>query len=152
MGRELEDLHLGIVRGEQHLAAAVAVEVGDERRREAVHVVLDREPVVRQVVPRLPEREVALVLPEEEGDGSARVPDRIGEGGGGLTWSKKKTVKAARRRMPRSRFRILAAARSSGDRPPKGSRRGRGRRKQSVPAAATAGVRGREEESERGGK
>ena len=130
MGRELEDLDLGVVHGEQHLAATVAVEVGEERRREAVHVVLDREPVVRQVVPRLPKREVALVLPEEEGDGSARVPDRIREGGGGgLTWSKKKTVKAARRRMPRSRFRILAAARSSGDLPPEGSRRGRGRRK-----------------------
>ena len=47
MGRELEDLDLGIVRGEQHLAAAIGVEVGDERRREAVHVVLDQEPVVR---------------------------------------------------------------------------------------------------------
>ena len=32
VGQELEDLHLGIVRGEQHLAAAVAVEVGDEWR------------------------------------------------------------------------------------------------------------------------
>ena len=81
MGWELEDLHLGIVCGEQHLAAAIAVEVGDERRREAVHVVLDREPVVRQVVPRLLEREVTLVLSVVEGDGSARVPDRIGEGG-----------------------------------------------------------------------
>ena len=101
---------------------------------------LDREPVVRQVVPHLPEREVALVLPEEEGDRSASVPDRIGEGGGGgLTWSKKKTVKAARRRMPWSRFCLLAAARSSGDRPPRISER-EGRRKQSVPAAATAGV------------
>ena len=55
MGRELEDLGLGIVRGEQHLAATVAVEVGDERRWEAVHVMLDREAIVRQVVPRLPE-------------------------------------------------------------------------------------------------
>ena len=32
VGQELEDLHLGIVRGEQHLAAVVAIEVGDERR------------------------------------------------------------------------------------------------------------------------
>ena len=38
MCQELEDLHLGIVHGEQHLMAAVAVEVGDERRQEAVHV------------------------------------------------------------------------------------------------------------------
>ena len=30
VGWELEDLHLGIVRGEQHLATAVAIEVGDE--------------------------------------------------------------------------------------------------------------------------
>ena len=82
MGWELEDLHLGIVRGEQHLVAVVAIEVCDERRKEAVHVVLDQEPVVRQVVPRLSEREVALVLPEEEGDGSASVPDRIREGEG----------------------------------------------------------------------
>ena len=67
------------------------------------------------------------MLPEEEGDGSARVPDRIGEGGGGggLTWSEKKTAKAVRRRMPRSCFCILAATRSSGDLPPEGSRRGR---------------------------
>ena len=107
MGRELEGLDLSIVRGEQHITAAVAVEVGNEWRLEAAHVVLDRESLVRQVVPRLSEREVALVLLEEEGDGSARVPDRIGEGGGGggLTWSEKKTVKAVRRRMLRSRFR-----------------------------------------------
>ena len=38
MGQELEDLHLGIVRGEQHLAAVVAIEVGHERRQEAFHV------------------------------------------------------------------------------------------------------------------
>ena len=38
MRRELEDLHLGIVRGEQLLAAVVAVEVGGERRQEEVHV------------------------------------------------------------------------------------------------------------------
>lgn len=38
MGQELQDLHLGTVRGEQHLAVAVAVEVGDERQQEAVHV------------------------------------------------------------------------------------------------------------------
>ena len=80
VGRELEDLDLGVVLGEQHLTAVVAVEVGKERGREAVHVVLDREPVIRQVVPRLPEREVALVLPEAEGDGSASIPDQIGEG------------------------------------------------------------------------
>ena len=71
---------------------------------------------------------MALVLSEEEGDGSASIPDRIGEGGGGLTWSKKKMMKAARRRMPWSRFRILAAARSSDDRPPEGSHRGRGKK------------------------
>ena len=60
--RGLEDLDGGVVGWEQDLGPAVAVEVGNERRREAVGVVLDRVPVVREVVPRLPEREVALVL------------------------------------------------------------------------------------------
>jgi hypothetical protein len=63
--RGLEDLDGGVVGGEQALGPAIAVEVGDERRREAVGVVLDRVPVVREVVPRLPEREIALVLAVE---------------------------------------------------------------------------------------
>lgn len=44
--RGLEDLDGGVVGGEQDLGPAIAVEVGDERRREAVGVVLDRVPVV----------------------------------------------------------------------------------------------------------
>lgn len=65
-GRGLQDLDGGVVGGEQDLGPAVAVEVGDERRRQAVGVVLDRVPVVREVVPGLPEGEVALVLEGEE--------------------------------------------------------------------------------------
>jgi hypothetical protein len=108
-GRGLEDLDGGLVGGEQDLGPAVAVEVGDERRREAVGVMLDRVPVVREVVPRLPEREVALVLVVVRGMvclgfRSIRVGERMGKW---LTWREKKTAKAARRRMPKSRFLIF---------------------------------------------
>jgi hypothetical protein len=72
---------------------------------------LDRVPVVREVVPRLPEREVALVLVVVGGMvclGFRSI--LVGEGermGKLLTWREKKTAKAARRRMPKSRFLIF---------------------------------------------
>lgn len=66
----LEDLDLGVVGGEEDLGPAVAVEVGDEGRREAVGVVLDGVAVVGEMVPCLAEGEVALVLEgEEDGEG-----------------------------------------------------------------------------------
>lgn len=66
----LEDLDLGVVGGEEDLGPAVAVEVGDEGRREAVGVVRDGVAVVGEMVPCLAEGEVALVLEgEEDGEG-----------------------------------------------------------------------------------
>lgn len=66
----LEDLDLGVVGGEEDLGLAVAVEVGDERRGQAVGLVLDGEVLVGEVVPGLPEGEVALMVEgEEDGEG-----------------------------------------------------------------------------------
>lgn len=66
----LEDLDLGVVGGEEDLGLAVAVEVGDEGRGQAVGLVLDGEVLVGEVVPGLAEGEVALVVEgEEDGEG-----------------------------------------------------------------------------------
>jgi hypothetical protein len=67
----LEDLDLGFVCGEEDLRPAVAVEVGDEGRGEAVDLVLDGEVLVGEVVPGLTEEEVAVVVKGEE-DGERR--------------------------------------------------------------------------------
>lgn len=77
MGR-LEDLDLGVVGREEDLWLAVAVEVGDERWGQAVGLVLDGEVLVGEVVPGLPEGEVALVVEgEEDGEGGEQQDAQI---------------------------------------------------------------------------
>lgn len=76
----LEDLDLGVVGGEEDLGPAVAVEVGDEGRREAVGVVRDGVAVVGEMVPCLAEGEVALVLEgEEDGEGGEEEDAQIAQ-------------------------------------------------------------------------
>lgn len=76
--RRLEDLDLGVVGGEEDLGLAVAVEVRDEGRGEAVSLVLDGEVLVGEVVPGLAEGEVALVVEgEEDGEGGEQKDPQI---------------------------------------------------------------------------
>jgi hypothetical protein len=76
MGR-LEDLDLGVVGGEEDLGLDIAAEVGDERRGQAVGLVLDREVLVDEVVPGLPEGEVAFVAKGEDGEGDEQQDAQI---------------------------------------------------------------------------
>lgn len=55
------DLDFGVVSGDEDFLLAVAVEIGDDRRREALGFVLDGV-VVGEVHPCLTEGEVAFVL------------------------------------------------------------------------------------------
>ena len=103
MGRELEDLDLGVVRGEQHLAVAVTVEVGEERRSTScliVNLSSDRwyHASRNEKSPSCCRRRRGM------GQLGFQIESERG-GGGELTWSEKKTTKVARRRMLRSRFR-----------------------------------------------
>lgn len=55
------DLDFGVVSGDEDFLLAVAVKIGDDRRREALGFVLDGV-VVGEVHPCLTEGEVAFVL------------------------------------------------------------------------------------------